>query len=471
MWTRRGVIMGSASLALAACGPGRRAAGPPLAGGPLPLAPADDTYRNEIVGYGALVPDPAGIFDLPQGFSYKIISRFGDRMDDGFAVPDRLDGMGSVDIGGGRVALIRNHELPPGNGEGPAGTSAELRARLAALPHYGGQEGWPHPGGTTTIVYDYKAGRTVSTRLSLSGTIRNCAGGVTPWGSWLSCEETVHIGDKPHGWVFEVPAAERGLAAPVPLKGLGRFNHEAAIVHPGNGVVYQTEDRADGLFYRFLPAKPGSLASGGRLQALAFVEGSADTRNWTDSGFPEGSWRDVRWIDLEDIESAADDLRKRGAAKGAAVFARGEGIHIGTGEIYFACTSGGHKKIGQIMRYVPSRREGQADEASQPGRLQLFSESDDDRLFSYCDNIAVAPWNHLVVCEDKGVSAPVNHLKGITPSGKVYAIGRNAHPERGELAGVCFSPDARTMFFNIYHPGMTLAVTGPWKRVDTRQAA
>ena len=474
MLTRRAVLIGSASLAFAACGGGsgrRPVAALPTPPGSPPVPPsgsgAGETYRNEIVGYGPLERDPAGLFDLPRGFSYQILSRFGEPMDDGFLTPSAMDGMGAFDLGGGRIALVRNHELSPGSAAGPAGTDAALATRLQGATAYDGDGSRPFPGGTTTIVYDNAANRAAGSWLSLAGTIRNCAGGTTPWGSWLTCEETVHVGPKPHGYVFEVPAAARGLVGPVPLRAMGRFNHEAALVDPASGVAYLTEDREDGLFYRFLPARPGRLAEGGRLQAMALVDGPADTRNWSEAALAEGAWRAVRWIDLEGVDSAEDDLRRRGREGGAAIFARGEGIHLGSGELYFTCTSGGPRRLGQVMRYAPSAREGQADESG--GRLQLFSEPDDPRLFAAADNIAVSPWSHLYICEDKGGPAPVNHLKALTPDGRAYTVGRNP-ASSAELAGVCFSPDGGTMFLNIYAPGLTLAVRGPWRQLDTRPA-
>jgi secreted PhoX family phosphatase len=379
-------------------------------------------------------------------------------MDDGFLVPNQLDGMGSIDLGGARMALVRNHELGIGaDASGPTGGNAQLAARIGAGKAYDRRNGTPYPGGTTTLIYDYRAQRLVSSGLSLAGTIRNCAGGVTPWGSWLSCEETVDIADLAHGYVFEVPAGAAGLVDPAPLKAMGRFNHEAALVDPASGIAYLTEDREDGLFYRFLPTTPGRLADGGRLQALGFADGLVDTRNWTALDFPEGSSRAVRWIDLDGVDSAVDDLRMRGRSRGAAIFARGEGVHLGTGEIYFACTSGGAARLGQIMRYVP---------AGPGGQLQLFSESDDSRLFNFADNICVTPWSHLLLCEDKADAAPINHLKAVNPAGRIYTIGRNAHAAHGELAGPCFSPDGATLFLNIYSPGTTLAVTGPWQSID-----
>src|SRR5690606_23977342 len=125
-------------------------------------------------------------------------------------------------------------------------------------------------GGTTTFVWDTKSGKLEKQFLSLAGTYRNCAGGPTPWGSWISCEEAtlypISNAARDHGWNFEVPAsATPGRVAPVPLKAMGRFNHEAVAVDAQSGCVYQTEDREDGLFYRFLPNDRTKLAKGGKL--------------------------------------------------------------------------------------------------------------------------------------------------------------------------------------------------------------
>ena len=223
------------------------------------------TYRNEVTGYGALRRDPAGFFDLPTGFSYRVISREGAAMADGFITPGKFDGMGCIPLGGNRVALIRNHELKPGdNAAGPSGGATNRKERLARLPVFDrDSDGRVLPGGTTTLVYNLRSRRSEMEYLSLAGTAVNCAGGITPWGSWLSCEETTLTAPQTqtsHGWVFEVPAARRGLADPVPLKAMGRFRHEAAAVDPASGIVYLTEDRDDGLLYRFLPASRASCA-------------------------------------------------------------------------------------------------------------------------------------------------------------------------------------------------------------------
>jgi uncharacterized protein len=393
------------------------------------------------VAYGPLQPDPEGLFDLPAGFSYRVISRRGDPMQDGGKVPDNADGMGCFALPGGRIALVRNHELTASGDAGGTPPGYDYRDTGLVLP-----------GGTTTLVLDARTLAVQNQFRSLAGTIRNCAGGTTPWGSWLTCEEDVtragnRVG-KDHGYIFEVPAAATGPVDPVPLKAMGRFYHEAACVDPDTGIVYETEDREDGLFYRFIPRTPGKLAQGGQLQALV-IDGLPDSRNRETQGYAPNSWQKVRWVDLEDPENPAEDLRKRGAAKGATLFARGEGIYMGRGELYFCCTSGGKAKLGQIFRLNPRREQ-----------LQLFYESTSIEQFNYGDNLIVAPNGHLVVCEDQYTRNVDNHIRGVTPAGVAYPLARLRR--QTELAGACFSPDGKVLFVNVYSPAMTLAITGPW---------
>lgn len=397
--------------------------------------------------YGPLLPDPAGFLDLPQGFSYRVISRMGDAMSDGGTVPDKADGMGCFKLLGGKLALVRNHELAPG-----ADAGAKLTSGYGKMP--GGDDIFP--GGTTTIVMDAKTLAVEDQFRSLAGTVRNCSGGTTPWGSWLTCEEPSSRGLKllpEHGYVFEVPATANGLVDPVPLKAMGRFNHEAAVVDPATGVIYMTEDEGDSLFYRFIPEVPGQLAKGGVLQALLVDGGISDSRNQDGIGFAPLTQHNVRWVTLDNPESPDNDLRIRGAAMGATLFARGEGLHFGDGELYFCCTSGGAAKLGQIFRLVPGKNGG-AD------RIQLFFESTDPKQFNYGDNLVVGPNGHLVVCEDQYTDVVDNHLRGLTPAGEVYDLARlNAQTE---LAGACFSPDGKTLFVNAQSPSATIAITGPW---------
>jgi secreted PhoX family phosphatase len=309
--------------------------------------------------------------------------------------------------------------------------------------------------------------------MSLAGTIRNCAGGPTPWKTWITCEETVvragengeenakYIAEKDHGYNFEVPVTARmELTCPIPLLEMGRFNHEAIAVDPKTGIVYQTEDRDDGLIYRFLPHQLGNLQAGGRLQALAIAASKiTDTRNWQDSDhISVGQTFSANWIDMEDVTAPDDDLRKRGFDAGAARFARGEGIWYGNGEFYFACTSGGKEKIGQIWRYRPSYDEGTADEKASSGQLELFIEPNDTNLVHNADNLTVSPWGDLIVCEDR--DQQIVRLVGVTPDGKCYPFAMNHM--RTEFAGATFSPDGSTLFVNLQHSGQTVAITGPW---------
>lgn len=435
-------------------------------------AVVEQIYISQVHGYGGLIPDPAGLFDLPEGFSYQVISTVGDAMSDGLVAPGDFDGMACFQRADGKLVLIRNHELSPedigASAFGPDAAGLDLVDR--SLIHDWLDDGSPHLGGTTHIVLDPQTLAIEAQYMSLAGTINNCAGGPTPWGSWISCEETEWTagGDArvDHGYCFEVPMDATGLVRPVPILGMGRFRHEAVAVDPASGAVYQTEDkRGIALFYRYLPDVPGELHRGGRLQALA-VRGrpGQDLRNWTGRDIQPGEWLDVEWIDLDGVDAPDADLAERGHAAGAAQFTRGEGLWWGENECYFACTDGGPERIGQIFRYMPSPFEGTERERDAPGRLQLFVQSDDARVMEKCDNICVAPWGDLVVVED---GDDEQYIRGVTPEGQVYTIGRNAEigpdGEKSEICGPCFSPDGSTLFFNVQRgPGRTYAVRGPW---------
>ncbi|CAN5628639.1 PhoX family phosphatase [soil metagenome] len=419
------------------------------------------------LGYGPLLKDPEGIFNLPQGFSYKIISRKGDKMNDGFFTPGKPDAMATFSGTDGKVILVRNHEISAGDfAQGPFGPNNELINNIdkAKIYDFGSGEKTAL-GGTSTLVYNEQKQEVEKQYLSLAGTTRNCAGGLTPWNSWITCEETVErangIIEKDHGYNFEVPASEDiFLADPVPLTAMGRFNHEAVAVDPKTGIVYQTEDRPDGLIYRFIPKRKGKLHKGGKLQALVLKsEAGNDTRNWEENDFKTtlGKKYQVEWIDLDGIDSPEDDLRYRGAAKGAAIFARGEGMWFGNNECFFACTMGGINKRGQVFRYIPSPFEGKRKEKNSPGILELFVEPNNTELVKDCDNLTIAPWGDLVLCEDH----PEPYLVGVTPQGNFYKLGKNIG-FKSELAGAVFSPSGKTLFVNIQDPGITLAITGPW---------
>ena len=460
---RRFLARSGAWLAAASAGlvTGSFASGPARGGTGPSIAPAGP-------GFGPLRKDPRGVLDLPAGFSYRIVSFPGQRMTDGFISPSLADGAAAFAGPNGTTLLVRNHEFRVGHPDdlGPFGGTKRLWERLDRRLVYDWRpDGSPCLGSVTTTVYDTKRRKRVGQHLSLAGTMTNCSGGPTPWGTWLSSEECfLGPGEScagRHGYTFEVPvSAAPGVAAPRPLKALGRFVKEGAAVDPRTGIVYQTEDLVDGLFYRFLPAAPGRLAEGGRLQALVVAgRPGFETNNWRTRTVENGQALATAWIDLEEPDPDEDVLRLRGREKGAAVFASGEGLLHRDGAILFACTNGGLRAKGQIWRYVPSPAEGTPREADEPGRLELLAQPDDAGVLDHPDQMTVAPWGDLLICEDGDGD---NFVVGLTPAGAFYRFARMA-PEVSEPAGACFSPDRTTLFLNDLPSGLTFAVTGPWK--------
>ncbi len=420
-------------------------------------------------GYGPLVPDPKGVIDLPQGFSYKVISRKGERMIDGFYVPALPDGMAAFPGPQGLTIILRNHEIFAGypDSMGAFGYKNRLMERLRRTQIYDrGRRGGTALGAVTTLVFDTRSQELKSQFLSLAGTVANCSGGSTPWNTWITCEEEfLRAGlqyGKDHGYAFEVSvSAEPKITEPIPLKAMGRFVHEGVAVDLQTGIVYQTEDQEDSLIYRFIPDQPGNLSQGGKLQCLA-IKGKPgfDTRNWDRQRIFQGDVLPVHWLELEDVDTDRNDLRIRGYKLGAARFGSGEGINYSNGLVYFDCTNGGPRANGQIWRYKPSPFEGTDQEKDSPGQLELFFEPDDARIMEHPDQLTVAPWGDLLICED---GEGDQFMLGITDKKNIYRFARSAVRE-SELAGVCFSPDLSTMFLNNHAIGLTLAITGPWKK-------
>ncbi len=237
--------------------------------------------------------------------------------------------------------------------------------------------------------------------------------------------------DQKHGYVFEVSSRATGLTAATPIKAMGRFEHEACAVHAATGIVYMTEDRVHSLFYRYIPDTPGRLQEGGRLQALA-IDGhtSVMTHNW--SAVPQTPLNQplkTHWIDLDDVDPVGNDLRLRGAAKGAATFARGEGLCVADDRFAFTCTIGGPARIGQVFTYTPSPNEGTAAEKDEPGTLTLIAEADETSLLRNCDNLTMAPWGDLIVCEDTAVCHRRQSLLRLGTRGRLL-LARRQNPVR-----------------------------------------
>ena len=407
-----------------------------------------------------LKTDPEGYLDLPDGFSYKIISKQGDPMTDGLRVPGRPDGMGAFKGTDQKVILIRNHEinLSPLS-ESPFGDENQWLDKVDTSKLYdAGKSTKPGLGGTTTLVYDEATQVVEKQFLSLAGTYRNCAGGVTPWNSWLTCEEDVSNADgefveQDHGFVFDVPADADSLVDAKPIREMGRFNHEAVAVDPQTGYIYQTEDRHDSLLYRFVPNDRDDLHAGGRLQILAIVDQKTlDTRNWEEKTVSLNKELPIEWIDIDDVTPEEDDLRYRGMKLGAAFFARGEGMWYSDNEIYFACTNGGPQRFGQVFKINLKENT-----------LELFAESEDKTVLHMCDNLTITPWGDVMACEDNGET---NRLHIIDQDGNIKLFGINKS-SKSELAGAVFSPSGKTLFVNLQENGETVAITGPWEKLHS----
>jgi secreted PhoX family phosphatase len=457
-------------------------------------------------GYGPL--SPAGPhLSLPPGFQYSVVSIEGEEMTDGFPVPKAMDGMGAFPLPNGNVLLIRNHEdsespsrLRPRPDGSTSTTAGILNERLET--HYG-PRGFAYDdftgGGTTTLeVEPHGRRRCVSQHWSLVGTMRNCAGGVTPWGSWLSCEETFESPNtgngatQTHGFVFEVPidTVPGQPVVPVPLLQLGRFNHEAAAVDPATGIIYLTEDQGDGSgLYRFVPASrptaPGQLASmSGVLQMLKVA---TTQQYFAATGQTVGVPLPVTWVDIPNPTPSPSTVNigapaslglvsgvfNSGYLAGGTVFRRLEGCWFDKGRLFFGSTSGGDAGLGQIWVLDPAA-----------ATLSLVFESTSPDVLDACDNVTVTPRGGLIICEDNG---GMQFLRGISRDGQIFDFAKNIH-NNIEFAGACFSPDGQTLFVNLFgrmtvrtltpfraprqiplgrpeesELAMTLAIWGPWR--------
>ena len=432
-------------------------------------------------GYGPLVPVPDlrdGVMRiaLPEGFQYRTFSRAGSTMSDGNKVPLAHDGMGLFNSPDGTFRLVRNHE----DRNSPTSPGSTARVEGLSYDMRGG-------AGTTTLVVNPFTRELERDFVSSSGTIVNCAGGITPWRSWITCEET-NAGPsggwlRQHGYCFDVPADAEGQVAAVPILNMGRFSHEAIAVDPETGIIYETEDNGTNSgFYRYRFYTPGSL-QGGELQMLK-VKGTAGYN--TTAGQTVGEMLATEWVTIANPNPAGTSstaVFSQGLAQGGARFGRLEGCWYGHGAVYFAATSGGDAGAGQVWEFRPEGDEGV---------LALIYESPDAGVLDSPDNLTVSPQGALLLCEDGGAD---QYLRGVTLDGRLFDFALNL--QNGfEWAGACFGDadpswndskirgadgpvggrwDRVTLFVNRQgstsgnnppspgNEGMTFAIWGPWK--------
>jgi len=437
-------------------------------------------YPGGVNGYGPLIRIPGNFLSLPAGFRYVEVARSNVTVtDDGGKYPSDPDGMGVFAGKDGGSVLVTNHEnsnLEPARVPTVLGVTYDPQAI----------------GGTSTVTVD-KTGNLIGTYTSLAGTDNNCAGGVTPWGTWLTCEETERkakavIGgrtlDKDHGFVFEVDPVSREAnldRSPVPLTFLGRYSHEAVAVDPETYQIYLTEDAVtpNGLYYRWTPpgwfrGKKGFLrrlaksqgADAGRLQAMSCRDGRRRIVDLSEAT-EVGTRYEVRWVDVPDRLATKTSIRLQDFNAPITRARKLEGAWWGNGGAYFVSSfarpeAAGDGSLnahdGQVWFYDPKRRT-----VTLKTLFGLNPVPEVDGTFGGPDNITVSPHGGLILAED---GDGVNHLVGVSRWRRPYPLARNDQKENGEFCGPAFSLDGRLLFANIQSPtfGSTLAITGPWRR-------
>jgi hypothetical protein len=356
--------------------------------------------------------------------------------------------------------LVVNHEI--GGGE---------PNRVPAVPGFLYDE--RAGGGTTTLEVD-RDGHRIREYVSLAGTHNNCAGGRTPWHTWLTCEETEATLGKPHGYVFEVdPYDQDANRDPRPIKALGRYAHESVVVDPERGTIYQTEDAGspNGLLYRWTPPRWALPLGRGALTALpddagdlhamrAFTHAGAFVPDLSAADRPGTTYR-VEWVTVPDRDAATVSTRKQFGAGAITRSRKLEGMWWGDDGAYFVAS------FARFTDGSAAQHDGQVwflDPDEQTIELKLhfaYTPADQDGDPDGPDNITVSAFGGLIIAED---GEGRNHLVGATERGDTFLLARNEDPGDNEFTGPTFSPDRRILFANVQSPGRVFAIRGPFRR-------
>jgi secreted PhoX family phosphatase len=393
-------------------------------------------------------------------------------LESGEYTPRNHDGTGAFRGRGGRTVLVNNHEIRE-----PFGTELPV-------PHVDGLTYDPGAAGGATIVEVDRAGRRISERVGIAGTRTNCAGGVTPWNTWLTCEEVYSTAgtdgfEKDHGYVFEVDPFDRDANRdPQPIKALGRFEHEAVAVDPHRGDIYLTEDasKPTGLLYRWAPPR-GYRGRKAALRRLGAGDGVLAAMKAADRAGAHvadlslvtrpGTALKVAWTPIPDRDARTTPTRLQLPDTDITRSKKLEGAWWGHGGAYIVSSfsretdNPGVSKVhdGQIWFYDPRN--------STLTLKLLFGKNPDpdvDGAFDGPDNITVSPYGGVILAED---GDGIQHLVGATDRGQTFPVARNDFSDdtkNVEFTGPVYSPDGRILFANIQEPGYLFAITGPWRR-------